>query len=153
MKSEGTINNFDDYIIETKCSTANGMSGSPILIKSGTGLKYIGLHIGGPPLPYQRGLKLIYEHLERFQIQEAHTLTQHILTRCNLENNVKRKLNAAFNDAVFNILLTNVINQNYQNLKIFKNNNGNNLLKSLKKCLVEDSQINVIEGAKAFIKD
>ena len=44
VKSEGTINNFDDNIIETKCLTAKGMSGSPILIKSGTELKYIGLH-------------------------------------------------------------------------------------------------------------
>ena len=74
VKSNGTINNFDNCLIEVKCSTTNGMSGSQIIINTRESQKYIGLYIGGPPLPYQRLLMLVQEYAEGNNFTKGYSL-------------------------------------------------------------------------------
>ena len=52
--SEGTMEITDTGLAELKVSATSGMSGSPILAKIGTILKYVGIYCGGPPLEGQR---------------------------------------------------------------------------------------------------
>ena len=50
---------------ETTCCTIGGMSGSPILVRMLNEEKLIGVHVGGPPLPYQYDLlKVSQEFIE-----------------------------------------------------------------------------------------
>ena len=51
--SFGKILEKTDNCIETTCCTAGGMSGSPVLAQISNQNKLIGIHLGGPPLPYQ----------------------------------------------------------------------------------------------------
>lgn len=55
--AEGKIESENNGLLEVSCSTTNGMSGSPIVSEG----KFVGIYIGGPPVPGQReSLRIIH---------------------------------------------------------------------------------------------
>ena len=63
--AEGKVKSCSNLIVDIECSTTNGMSGSPIVINS----KFIGVYVGGPPLPGQRFLQTLIEYTNRDQFE------------------------------------------------------------------------------------
>lgn len=59
--SEGEIKSENNGIIELACSTANGMSGSPIISQGCV----VGIYVGGPPVPGQREVMKILQNLNK----------------------------------------------------------------------------------------
>lgn len=55
--AEGKIESENNGLLEVSCLTTNGMLGSPIISEG----KFVGIYIGGPPVPGQReSLKIIH---------------------------------------------------------------------------------------------
>ena len=70
--AEGKVKSCSNLIVDIECSTTNGMSGSPIVMNS----KFIGVYVGGPPLPGQRFLQNLIEYTNRDQFDMISSYSQ-----------------------------------------------------------------------------
>jgi hypothetical protein len=68
--SHGQVLHESNTLIEVSCSTACLMSGAPIISQG----KFLGIYVGGPPLPGQRELMRIISHLRKQEFEEVSRL-------------------------------------------------------------------------------